>query len=80
MPNGPLKHSLDHFHAEIEADPGIQDALARLNELHVPDPREQRFDDAPAGTNRFYRGLLIALTVAVFGWAGLLWLIANWNW
>jgi len=80
MPSDPLKYSLDHFHDEIAADPDIQDALRRLNELHVPDPREQGFDDAPAVTSRFYRGLLIAVSAAVFGWAGLLWLLANWNW
>lgn len=76
MPSDPLRHSLDHFHAEIAADPDIQDALARLNELHVPDPREQEFD----GDGDVRLGLVIGITAGVFVWAGLLWLLANWNW
>jgi len=73
MPSDPLAQ---HY-MELAADPDIQDALRRLNELHVPDPREQEFDGAPSP---IFRGLLIGVSVAVFGWAGLLWLLANWNW
>ena len=77
MPSDPLRHSLDHFHAEIAADPGIRDAMAALNDLHVPDPREQEFDDAPS---EIFLGLWIGLPAAMIVWAGVFCLLANWSW
>ena len=78
MPSDPLEHSLDHFHAEIAADPDIQDALRRLNDLHVPDPREQRFDATKS--NKVCRGLLIGIAAGAIFWAAVFCLLANWNW
>ena len=80
MPSDPLKHSLDHFHAEIAADPGIRDAMARLNELHVPDPREQRFGRRLRALVSINWGLLAAVAACIAFWAGMVRLIANWNW